>query len=83
MDVTTYTAVRSKLASAMTRVCEDHDPLIVTRIGHPSVVMMSLDDYRALEETAYLLRSPANAARLMRSIEEINAGKATVRELIE
>lgn len=57
MDAITYTAARANLASTMDRVCEDHEPLIITRNGEQSVVMFSLDDYKALEETAYLLRT--------------------------
>jgi antitoxin YefM len=52
MDAITYTTVRANLASAMDRVCEDHEPLIITRKGKQSVVMLSLEDYKALEETA-------------------------------
>lgn len=65
MDATTYTSVRAKLARAMDRVCNDHEPLIITRNGEQSVVMLSLEDYRALKETAYLLRTPPNARRLL------------------
>ena len=65
MDAITYTAVRANLASTMDRVCNDHEPLIITRNGEQSVVMLSLEDFQALEETAYLLRNPTNARRLM------------------
>ena len=58
MDAISYTAARANLAATMNRVCDDHEPLIITRNSEQSVVMMSLDDYKALEETAYLLRSP-------------------------
>ncbi len=58
MDAVTYTTIRANLASAMDRVCNDHEPLIITRNGEQSVVMLSLEDYKALEETAYLLRTP-------------------------
>jgi antitoxin YefM len=71
------------LAGVMNRVCEDHEPLIITRNGEQSVVMLSLDDYKALEETAYLLRTPANARRLLTSIAQLNAGQAVERELIK
>jgi antitoxin YefM len=57
--------------------------LIITRNGDQSVVMLSLDDYKALEETAYLLRTPANARRLLASIAQLNAGQAVERELIK
>jgi antitoxin YefM len=67
----------------MTRVCEDHEPLIITRNNAQSVVMLSLDDYKSLEETAYLLRSPNNARRLLESIAELEAGQGIERDLIE
>jgi antitoxin YefM len=81
MDAVTYTAARANLASTMDRVCNDHEPLIITRNGEQSVVMLSLEDYKALEETAYLLRSPANAKRLLLAIEQLNAGKGKARKL--
>ena len=83
MDAITYTTARAQLASNMNRVCENHEPLIITRNREQSVVMLSLDDYKALEETAYLLRTPANARRLMASIAQLNAGQAVERELIK
>ena len=81
MDVMTYTAVRANLAKTMEKVCDDHDAIIITRNKEQSVVLMSLEDYNALEETAYLLKSPANAKRLSESIEQLEAGKGTVRNL--
>lgn len=75
MKAITYTAARENLASTMDRVCIDHDPVIITRNRDQAVVMLSLDDYESLQETAYLLRSPANARRLLASIESLNAGQ--------
>ena len=83
MDAITYSSARANLASTMDRVCNDHEPLIITRNGEKAVVMLSLEDYKALEETAYLLRSPANARRLLSSIAQLNAGKGTLQELAE
>jgi len=83
MDAITYTAARANLATTMTRVCQDHEALIITRNGQPSVVMMSLDDYKALEETAYLLRSPENAKRLLSAVDALSKGKGKERELSE
>lgn len=83
MDAITYSSARANLASTMDRVCSDHEPLIITRNGEKAVVMLSLEDYKALEETAYLLRSPANARRLLSSMAQLNAGKGTLRELTE
>ena len=65
MDAITYSAARANLATTMDRVCNDHEALIITRNGERSVVMLSLEDFQALEETAYLLRNPANAKRLL------------------
>jgi antitoxin YefM len=83
MDAIPYTRLRSNLATEMDRVCQDHTPIIVTRKASASVVMMSLDDYEALEETAYLLRSPENARRLLKSIAELEREGGTERELAE
>ncbi len=71
MDTITYTAARANLAQTMNRVCDDHEPIIITRKTDPAVVMLSLEDYNALQETALLLRSPANARRLLESIAEL------------
>jgi len=83
MDAMTYSKARANLAGVMNRVCEDHEPLIITRNGDQSVVMLSLDDYKALEETSYLVRTPANARRLLTSIAQLNAEQAVERELIK
>lgn len=82
MDAITYSAARAHLASTMDRVCDDHEPLIITRNGRQSVVMLSLEDYQALAETAYLLRSPANARRLLDAVGQLQAGQGTERELL-
>ena len=79
MDAITYSAARANLASVMDRVCSDHEALIITRNGEQAVVVLSLEDYKALEETAYLLRSPANARRLLAPAAELNASKGTER----
>jgi antitoxin YefM len=83
MEATTYTSVRQNLANTMEKVCEDHSPVIVTRKKSGSVVIISLEDYEALEETAYLLRSPKNTKRLIESIVQLEEGKGTERTLIE
>lgn len=83
MDAISYSTVRAKLATTMDRVCEDHEPIIITRNGQQSVVMLSLEDFTALEETSYLLRSPANAKRLLTAIEQLSAGQGTERKLAE
>jgi len=81
MTAISYTAARENLASTMDKVCNDHDPVIITRNRNQAVVMMSLEDYSSLEETAYLMRSPANARRLAESIEQIEKGKVVPRKL--
>ena len=83
MDAISYTQARQNLAQTMERVCEDHEAVIITRRQADSVVMMSLAEYEALEETAYLLRSPANAARLWKGIQELAAGLGHEHELID
>jgi antitoxin YefM len=77
----TYTAARENLASTMDRVCMDRDPVIITRKRDQAVVMLSLEDYESLQETAYLLRTPANATRLLDSIENLNAGKIVKKRI--
>ncbi len=81
MDAITYSTVRANLAKTMDRVCDDHEALIITRNGEQAVVMLSLEDYKALEETAYLLRTPANAKRILSAAAQLAAGKGTEREL--
>ena len=81
MDAITYTAARANLARTMDRVCNDHEALIITRNGEQSVVMLSLEDFQSLEESAYLLRSPANAKRLLAAMEALEAGKGKERKL--
>jgi len=82
-DAVNYTDARKNLAAIMDRVTADHDAVIITRQKAKSVVVMSLDDYNSIQETAYLLRSPVNAARLRRSIEQVERGEAQVRELLD
>ncbi len=81
MDAITYTTARANLADTMDRVCDDHEPIIITRNSQQAVVMMSLDDFKALEETSYLLRSPKNARRLLESMASLETGKGKERKL--
>jgi len=83
MDAITYTSARQNLAKTMEKVCEDHTPVIVTRKSSNSVVIMSLEDYAALEETAYLLRSPKNTRRLIESIAQLENDMGSEKELLE
>ena len=83
MDAITYSAARANLASTMNRVCNDHEALIITRNGEQSVVMLSLEDFQALEETANLLRNPANARRLLSAAAQLTAGKGGEKKLTQ
>ena len=83
MNAISYTSARANLSKTMEKVCNDHAPIIITRKSEAPVVLMSLEDYEAMEETTYLLRSPANARQLLESIAELEAGNGTERELIE
>ena len=83
MKAITYTAARQNLAKTMEKVCKDHAPVIVTRKTTDSVVIMSLEDYEALEETAYLLRSPKNTRRLIDSLAQLEEGQGSERELLD
>ena len=81
MKSITYTAARENLASTINRVCEDQAPIVITRNRDQSVVMLSLAEYESLQETAYLLRSPANAKRLLAAIDSLKRGKVLRKKL--
>ena len=81
MKAITYTAARENLAATMDRVCEDSEAVVITRNRDQSVVMISMAEYQALEETAYLTRSPANARRLLDAVESMEKGRGRVRRL--
>jgi antitoxin YefM len=83
MKAITYTTARQNLAKTMEKVCKDHSPVIITRKTNDSVVIMSLEDYEALEETAYLLRSPKNTRRLIESIAQLEEGQGVERALLD
>jgi len=83
MDATTYTQARKNFAAVMDRVCDDHAPVIITRQNERPVVMISLEDYNAIEETLYLAKSSANAARLSRALQNLKDKKLNNHALIE
>jgi antitoxin YefM len=83
MNSINYSELRAKLKTTMDRVCENHEPVIITRKNRSNLVLLSYEDYSAIEETAYLLRSPKNAQRLRESIKSFNEGKGLEQELIE
>jgi antitoxin YefM len=79
----TYSESRARYAEVLTSVVEDREEVVVTRAGHEPVVIVSLDDYQSLKETAYLLRSPENARRLLSAIDRLETGGGQVRDLVE
>ena len=83
MKALSYTALRKTLAKTMEKVCDDHEPIIITRKSEGAVVMLSLEDYESLEETSYLLRSPKNLKRLVESITQLEQGKGLEKALQE
>jgi antitoxin YefM len=83
MDTVSYTSFRQNLSSTLDKVNEDHVPIMVTRQNGAPAIVMSVEDYKSYEETAYLMASPKNAQRLNASIEEIKRGKDIEHGLIE
>ncbi|MGL5865147.1 MAG: type II toxin-antitoxin system Phd/YefM family antitoxin [Dermatophilaceae bacterium] len=78
-----YAESRARYAQVLDRVIDDREEVVITRAGHEPVAIVSLEDYESLRETAYLLRSPANARRLLDSMEHLEAGRGTAHELAE
>ena len=78
MRTLNYTTARQNLASAIDDVVDDHTPLIITKGSDKAVVMMSLEDWNAWQETMYLLRSPANAERLLGAVRDFDEGENLV-----
>lgn len=83
MDTMTYTAFRTHLAGTLDKVNDDHKPVLITRQNGKPAVLISLEDFQAYEETAYLMASPKNAARLNQAIAEVEAGQVLVKGIIE
>lgn len=83
MDSLSFSETRANLKAVMDKVVADRAPIAITRQRGEAVVMISQSEWNAIEETLYLLRSPANAKELLESIAELNAGKGTERELIQ
>ncbi len=83
MESINYTNFRKELAKTLDRVNDDHCPILITRQTGRPAVLLSLEDYKSYEETAYLMKSPKNAERLNRAIAELEAGKGIQREPIE
>jgi antitoxin YefM len=83
MDTISYSAFRTHLAGTLDKVNDDHKPILITRQNGKPAVVMSLEDFHAYEETAYLMASPKNAERLNQAIAEVEANNVVARELIE
>nr|WP_321484281.1 type II toxin-antitoxin system prevent-host-death family antitoxin [uncultured Cohaesibacter sp.] len=81
MDVLTYTDARASLKDVMDRVIHDRVEVVVTRKKREAVVMISLDEYNAIQETLHLQKSPENARRLQASIAQLDAGNGIDREI--
>lgn len=83
MRTMSYSESRARYAETLSAVVDDREEVVITRAGHEPVVIVSLDDYESLKETAYLLRNPANARRLLASIERLESGDGTTHDLVE
>lgn len=83
MKTMTYSATRANFAAAIDSVLEDREEVVITRAGKDPVVLVALDDYESLKETAHLLANPANARRLLGAIERLEAGQGVARDLAE
>ncbi len=84
MKTASYSELRKNLASMLDRVSADHEPVVITRDkGRPAAVLMSLEDFASYEETRYLLRSPANAERLLDAVAALESGRGQERPLAE
>ena len=83
MKTISYTESRARYAEVLDGVVNDREEVVITRAGHPSVVIMSLDDFESLKETAYLMRSPANARRLLDAMERLEAGQGQEHDLVD
>lgn len=83
MRAMTYSESRAKYAETLSKVTDDHEEVIITRSGHDPVVIVSLDDYKSLQETAYLMSSPLNARRLLAAIDRLENGGGVVKDPIE
>lgn len=83
MKTLTYSALRNNLAKAIEEVTQDHAPILITRQKGVAAVLVSLEDFESWQETAYLMRNPANAAHLRRGIAQVKDGKTRRRKLLK
>ena len=82
MKTMSYTESRARYAEVLDSVVNDREEVVITRAGHEPVVIVSLEDYESLRETAYLMRSPANARRLLDAMERLESGRGDRHELL-
>jgi antitoxin YefM len=78
-----YTESRAHYAEMLDAVINDREEVVITRAGHQPVVVVSLEDYESLKETAYLMRSPTNARRLLDAMERLDAGRGIAHDMVE
>ncbi len=83
MKTMSYTESRAHYADVLDGVINDREEVVITRAGHEPVVIVSLADFESLRETAYLMRSPANARRLLDAMERLESGEGESHDLIE
>jgi antitoxin YefM len=83
MKILTYSESRAHYAETLNAVTDDREEVVITRAGRDPVVMVALDDYESLKETAYLLRSPENARRLLSAIDRLEHGAGATRDLLD
>jgi antitoxin YefM len=83
MKTMSYTESRARYAEVLDSVINDREEVVITRAGHESVVIVSLEDFESLRETAYLMRSPANARRLLDAMERLEAGEGDIHDLLD
>lgn len=83
MRTMSYTESRARYAEVLDSVTRDREEVIITRAGHEPVVIVSLAEFESLRETAYLMRSPANARRLLDAMERLEAGEGTEHSLTD
>jgi antitoxin YefM len=82
MKTMSYTESRARYAEVLDAVVNDREEVVITRAGHEPVVIVSLDDFESLRETAYLMRSPANARRLLDAMERLESGSGQAHDLL-
>src|SRR5918994_5228639 len=83
MKTMTYSESRAHYAETLNAVVDDREEVVITRTGHDPVVIVALDDYQSLKETAYLLRSPENARRLLASIDRLEHSGGAAHDLLD